>query len=281
MEGEGIARKVTLNDGNKMPMFGLGVFRAPNGDETVNAVKFALKSGYRLIDTAAFYENEAEVGQAIKESGVKREDIFVVTKLRTTQHGYDECLKDFNASLKKLDSGYVDLYLIHTPKNGKNIDSFKAMMKLKEQGLIRSIGVSNFGVNHLKEMEKAGLPTPAVNQIELNPYWRLEDIVNYCREKGIAVMGYCPIFRASKNNDPILVEMASRYKKTVPQLLIRWSVQKDYITIPKSTKPERIQENADIFDFTISDEDMKTLNAMPTEQCCTGLANVTDTPWTD
>ncbi|KAL9975460.1 hypothetical protein ACROYT_G012621 [Oculina patagonica] len=281
MEGEGVARKVTLNDGNKMPMFGLGVYRAPSGEEIVNAVKFALKSGYRLIDTAAYYENEAEVGKAIKESGVNREDIFVVTKLRTTHHGYDECLKEFNASLKKLDSGYVDLYLIHTPTTGRNIDSFKAMMKLKDQGLIRSIGVSNFGVNHLKEMEKAGLPTPAVNQIELNPYWRLEDIVNYCREKGIAVMGYCPIFRTRKNDDPILVKMASRYKKTVPQLLIRWSVQKDYITIPKSTKPERIQENADIFDFTISDEDMKTLNAMPTEQCCIELANVTDTPWTD
>lgn len=278
MEGEGIARKVTLNDGNKMPIFGLGVYR-DNPEEAVKAVKFALQSGYRLIDTAAFYENEAAVGQGIKESGVKREDVFVVTKLLFTCHGYDECLREFNASLQKLDSKYVDLYLIHTPLHGKNIDSFKAMMKLKEQGLIRSIGVSNFGVNHLKEMEKAGLPTPAVNQIELNPYWRLEDIVNYCKEKGITPMGYCPIFRARKNDDPVLMEMASRYKKTVPQLLIRWSVQKNFITIPKSSKPERIQENADIFNFTISDEDMKTLDAMPTEQCCTPLEGVTDCPW--
>lgn len=279
MEGEGIARKVTLNDGNEMPMFGLGVYNA-SPEETVKAAKFALQSGYRLIDTAAFYENEAAVGQGIKESGVKREDIFVVTKLLTGRHGYDECLKEFKASLQKLDTKYVDLYLIHSPSSGKNIDSFKAMMELKEEGLVRSIGVSNFGVNHLKEMEKAGLPTPAVNQIELNPYWRLEDIVNYCKEKGIALMGYCPIFRARKNDDPVLMEMANRYKKTVPQLLIRWSFQKDYITIPKSSKPERIQENADIFDFTISDEDMKTLDAMPTEQCCTPLMGVTDCPWT-
>ncbi|KAJ7337194.1 hypothetical protein OS493_010051 [Desmophyllum pertusum] len=278
MEGEGFARKVTLNDGNKMPMFGLGVFAA-SGEETLRAAKFALKSGYRLIDTAAYYENEAEVGQAIKESGIKREDIFLVTKLRTEGHGYDECLQDFNTSLTKLDVSYVDLFLIHTPRGGKNVDSFKAMMKLKEQGLIRSIGVSNFGVNHLKEMEKAGLPTPAVNQIELNAYWRLEDIVKYCQEKGIAVMGYAPIFRGQKNDDPILVEMASRYKKTVPQLLIRWSFQKGYITIPKSSKPERILENADIFNFTISDEDMKALNAMPTEQCYTPLVNITDCPW--
>ncbi|KAL9975459.1 hypothetical protein ACROYT_G012620 [Oculina patagonica] len=238
-----------------------------------------MQSGYRLIDTAAFYANEAEVGQAIKESGVNREDVFVVTKLQKLGHGYDECLQAFNASLNKLDVSYVDLYLIHHPKPGRNVESFKAMMKLKEQGLIRSIGVSNFGVNHLKEMEKAGLPTPAVNQIELNPYWRLEDIVNYCREKGIAVMGYCPMFQGQKNDDPILVEMASRYKKTVPQLLIRWSVQKDYITIPKSAKPERILENANVFDFTISDKDMETLNSMPKEQCIKLLANVTECPW--
>jgi len=128
-------------------------------------------------------------------------------------------------------------------------------------------------------MEKAGLPTPAVNQIELNPYWQLEDIVNYCKEKGIALMGYCPMFQGQKNDDPILTEMASRYEKTVPQLLIRWSVQRNYITIPKSTKPERILENAKVFDFTINDKDMRTLNSMPTEQCIKPLANMTECPW--
>lgn len=134
-------------------------------------------------------------------------------------------------------------------------------------------------MNHLQEMEKAGLPTPAVNQIELNPFWRLEEVVNYCKEKGIAPMGYCPIFRGRKNDDPTLVKMAKRYNKSVPQLLIRWSVQKNYITIPKSSKPERIQENADVFDFSISDDDMKTLDALPSEQCCTVLRDITNCPW--
>lgn len=277
VEGKGIQAKVTLNDGYQMPLFGLGVYNA-NGDDCRNAVKFALQNGYRLIDTATFYDNEAEVGQAIKESGVKREDIFVVTKLWNADHGYEECLKAFNTSLKKLDTGYIDLYLIHSPSPGGNVDSYKAMLKLQEEGVLRSAGVSNFGVNHLKEMEKAGLPIPAVNQIELNPFWRLDDIVNHCLEKGIAPMGYCPLFRGRKNNDPVLIEMASRYNKTIPQVLIRWSVQKNYITIPKSSKQERILENGDIFDFTISEEDMKTLDNMPAEQC-TNMKDITNSLW--
>ncbi|KAM7441276.1 hypothetical protein ABFA07_009676 [Porites harrisoni] len=277
VDGEGLQSKVTLNDGYKMPLFGLGVFKAL-GDDGKEAVKFALQNGYRMIDTAALYGNEAEVGQAIKDSGLKREDIFVVTKLQSNAHGYNQCLEAFNLSLKKLDIDYVDLYLIHSPTPGENINSYKAMLKLQEQGLIRSLGVSNFGVLHLEEMEKAGLPTPAVNQIELNPFWRLDDIVSHCRQKGIALMGYCPLFRGRKNNDPVLVEMASRYKKTVPQLLIRWSVQKHYITIPKSTQKDRIIENVDVFDFVITEEDMKVLDNMPTEQCAS-LPNITNAPW--
>jgi len=277
VEGEGLQKKITLNDGHKMPLFGLGVYNAV-GDDARQAVKFALQNGYRMIDTAALYGNEAEVGQAIKESGIQREDIFVVSKLWSKHHGYDECLQAFDASLKKLDIGYVDLYLIHTPTPGKNIDSYKALLKLKEEGVLRSVGVSNFGIHHLKEMEKVRLPTPAVNQIELNSFWRLDDIVNYCTEKGIAPMGYCPLFRGRKNDDPVLVEMATRYKKTVPQLLIRWSVQKNYITIPKSTKKERIIENADVFGFVLSEEDMKILDNMPTEQCA-ALRGITESPW--
>lgn len=275
-EEKGLDRKVTLNDGHKIPLFGLGVYNAL-GDDCREAVKFALQNGYQLIDTAAFYKNESEVGEAIKESGVKREDIYVVTKL-SDAHGYDECLQAFHESLKKLDTGYVDLYLIHSPTAGKNIDSYKAMLKLKDQGLIRSVGVSNFGVHHLNEMEKAGLPTPAVNQIELNPFWRLDDIVNYCVEKGIAPMGYCPLFRGQKNGDPTLIEIANRYGKTVPQVLLRWSLQKNYVTIPKTSRKERIVENADVFDFVLSEGDMKILDNMPTEQCAP-LGNVVEAPW--
>lgn len=278
-EGVGLERRVLLNDGQRMPMFGLGVYNTV-GDECVEAVKFALQNGYRLIDSAALYKNESEVGQAIKQSGINREDIFVVTKLWSGAHGYDQCLQAFNESLGKLDTGYVDLYLIHSPAPGKNIESYKAMLRLKEQGVVRSVGVSNFGVHHLMEMEKAGLPTPAVNQIELNAYWRLDEIVNYCTAKGIAPMGYCPLFRGRKNDDPVLVEIARRYEKTVPQVLLRWSVQKNYITIPKTTRKERILENADVFDFVLSEEDMKILDNMPTEQCAT-LGNITGAPWKD
>lgn len=268
---------VALNDGNKMPLFGLGVFNVL-GDSCRDAVKFALQNGYRLIDTASYYKNESEVGQGIKESTIKREDIYVVTKLGSGGHGYDECLQAFHESLNKLDTGYVDLYLIHSPTAGKNIDSYKAMLELKSQGLIKSVGVSNFGVQHLREMEKAGLPMPAVNQIELHPFWRLDDIVNYCLEKGIAPMGYCPLFRGKKNDDPILIEIANRCQKTVPQVLLRWSIQKNYITIPKTSKKERILENSDIFDFALSAEDMKILDKMPTEQCAP-LGDIVEAPW--
>ncbi|XP_001629144.3 uncharacterized oxidoreductase YtbE isoform X1 [Nematostella vectensis] len=266
VQGEGLSSFVTLNDGRKMPLFGLGVFRLETGCEDV--CLFALKNGYRMLDTADIYQNEKEVGSAVRKSGLKREDIYVTTKLKPSEEGHSNALKYAKESIKKLDIGYVDLFLIHTPRPGNIIAAYDALLTLKEEGLIRSVGVSNFGVHHLEELRKAGCRTPAINQIEINPFWRQEEIIKYCNKHGITVEGYAPVFRGCKFDHPVLVEMSERYGKTVAQIMIRWSVQKQYITIPKSSNPERILENAQVFDFVISEKDMKNLETFPAERCC-------------
>ncbi|XP_031568628.1 uncharacterized protein LOC116303257 [Actinia tenebrosa] len=281
IEGEGLTATVTLNDGHKMPLFGLGVYQA-KPEETSNATTTAIQHGYRMIDTAALYGNEKEVGEGIKKSGVNREDIFVTSKVYPNKenHGYNESIRAVKESLAKLDTGYIDLYLIHSPSPGKNIETYDGLLKMKEEGLIRSVGVSNFGIHHLEALKKSGRPTPAVNQIELNCFCRREDTVKYCRDHGIVLEGFCPIFRGRKNNDPCLVEIAKRYNKTVPQLLNRWSVQKQFVTIPKSVKPDRIMENAQIFDFVISDKDMQVLDNLPTERCSfLNMKEPAEAPW--
>lgn len=268
-----LSSKLRLADGNEMPFYGLGVFQASKSD-TVDAVVHALKNGYRLIDTAQYYENEEGVGEAIKKSGIPRSEIFVTTKL--LQHGYDICKTSFMESLKKLQLEYVDLFLIHNPQGGKNLESYDAMVELQKQGLIKSIGVSNFNVIHLEEFRKAGKPTPAVNQIELHPYLRQTEIVKYCLEHNIAVMGFTPLTRGKKLDDPPLVEIAKKYNKTTAEILLRWSVQKGYITIPKSINPERIVANSKVFDFWISEEDMQKMETFPEERC---TKVTTDQPW--
>nr|KAG5707719.1 hypothetical protein BaRGS_003294 [Batillaria attramentaria] len=201
--------------------------------------------------------NQADVGEGVKKAGLKREDVFLVTKL--WENGYESCRDEFSASLNALDCGYVDLYLIHSPSAGRVVESYKAMMEFQQKGLIRSVGVSNFGIHHLEGMKKAGLPTPAVNQIELHPWMKRQDLVRYCRENGIAVMGYSPLVKAERLKDPTLVSVAKNINRTVGQTLIRYSVQMGYITIPKTTRPERITENADVFDWSIPEEEMARL----------------------
>lgn len=262
-----ISARITLNDGVSMPLFGLGVYEASSGvgGEAEKAVEYAISKGYRLIDTAEFYQNEADVGRGVKNSGIKREDVFVVTKL--WDNGYSRCKKIFNESLKKLDLKYVDLYLIHAPSSGKVVETYKAMLELKEQGLIRSVGVSNFGVQHLEGLASAGLPKPSVNQIELHPWQQKLDIVKYCRANGVTVMGYSPLVKGQRFDDKTLNQIAKKYKKTTAQILIRWSVQHGYITIPKSSKPQRIVENMQVFDWSIDDADMAVLNSFPDKSC--------------
>jgi diketogulonate reductase-like aldo/keto reductase len=265
MSSLNINSTIKLNDGYEMHLFGLGVYEAEGGESgpAERAVLCALQNGYRMIDTAQYYRNEEDVGKAIKKSGVPRENVYVVTK--QAQHGYNVCRNDITDSLKKLDLDYIDLYLIHWPTGGKVVETYKAMVEYQKKGVIRSIGVSNFGVHHLEALKAAGCPTPAVNQIHLHPFCKQEAIVEYCKRNGIAVMGYSPLTRGKKLGYPALQEIAKKYNTSPAQILLRWGVQSGYITIPKSEKPERIISNADIYNFNISPEDMQALNNFPNE----------------
>ncbi|XP_067687431.1 glyoxal reductase-like [Haliotis asinina] len=262
-----LSSTITLNDGYTMPMFGLGMYlsKSGSGASAERAVTYALKNGYKLIDTAEFYGNESDVGRGIKASGLRREEYFVVTKVWT--NGADVCRSAFTTSLKKLDIGYIDLYLIHSPGKGKIVETYKTMMDFQKQGLVKSIGVSNFGVHHLEGMKAAGLPTPTVNQIELHPWMKKKDIVQYCRANNIAVMGYSPLVKGQRFNEPSLVEVAERLGRTTAEVLIRYSVQMGYITIPKSDKPERILGNTSVFEWEIPQLDMDVLNSFPESSC--------------
>ncbi|CAH1795627.1 unnamed protein product [Owenia fusiformis] len=269
---------VELNDGFKMPMFGLGVYKMEDDAECAECVNVALSNGYKMIDTAEMYKNEEGVGRGLKKSGLKREDYFVVTKLMT--FGHQPATNAFKQSLKKLGLEFVDLYLIHTPRSSKAkiLDSYRAMIELQKKGLIRSIGVSNFGVKHLEILKEEGLPTPAVNQIELHPFQHHKDIVEYCRANNIAVMGYSPLGKGKRLDDPDLLQIANKYQKTVPELCIRWSVQNGFITIPKSVNHQRIIDNTHCFDWSITDDDMRIILELPQWSCMSnGLRRVDST----
>ncbi|CAF1317289.1 unnamed protein product [Adineta steineri] len=250
--------RITLNDGHSMPIFGLGLYQAESSSKTIQIITDAIKLGYPMIDTAEIYKNESQFGEAVKK-GIKREEIFLTTKLFTTEGGCEGCQKSFKNSLEQLATDYVDLYLLHAPQGGHVIEVYKEIVKLQKEGKIRSIGVSNFGVEHLEWLKQAGF-VPAVNQIELHPWWQNEDIVNYCRTNNIAIEGYSPLGKSRFLDDPYLIKVSQKYNKTPAQILIRWSLQNGFITIPKTTSGiERLKENMDVFDFKLSDEDMKDI----------------------
>ena len=251
-----ITTTIKLSSGYEMPALGLGMFRLNPGTESIDAVLNAMEAGYRHFDTASFYANEAELGIAIRRSGIAREEIFVTTKLWNADHGYAQALKAFDTSLKKLKIDYIDLYLIHWPVKGMREQSWKALETLTGSGLARSIGVSNYMVSHLKEcLSRAELPV-AANQFELNPYLQTRDLVRLCHENNIAIQAYSPLTRGKKFKDRKLVEIAGKYDKTPAQILIRWALQHGFSVLPKSANRVRIVENANVFDFSISDEDM-------------------------
>lgn len=250
----------TLNNGVEMPLLGLGVFAPSQANEVQQAIEWALEMGCRLIDTAAAYGNEREVANAIRASGIPRSDIFITTKVWNDDQGYTRTLRAFNRSLERLGLDVVDLYLIHWPIKEHRHETWRALEKIYSEGRARAIGVSNHYPNHLDELLTEAHITPAVNQFEFSPYSYLPDVLAYCHEKNIQPEGYAPLVRGEKNNDPKLVALAEKYGKSTYQLLIRWSLQHGVVTIPKSVKRERIQENFDVWDFTISDEDMALLN---------------------
>lgn len=264
--------KIVLNNGVKMPVIGFGVFRVEEGDEVVNVVKAALASGYRMIDTAMIYKNEEGVGRAIRESGIPREEIFVTTKLWNLDQGYETALKAIDVSLAKLGLDYVDLYLIHWPtatgelRTGESInkreETWKAMEEIYKSGKAKAIGVSNYMINHLEEMKSYQTIPPAVNQFEFHPFLYLEELLNYCKQEGIQVEAHSPFFDGKGADSEVIQKIASKYNKTWAQVVLRWSLQHGAIPLPKSVQPERIKENLDVFNFEISDEDMKALNGL-------------------
>jgi len=245
-----------------MPLFGLGVWAAQSGKETYDAVLSALNAGYRHIDTAEMYGNERDVGAAVNDSGLKREEVFVTTKLWDSGLGYDHALKAFDVSLQKMNLDYVDLYLIHWPEKGSQLKIWRALERIKKEGRSRSIGVSNFAPRHLKELLVEGSEHPVVNQIELNPFLQQEHIYSFCQKENIHLTGYCPLSRGNRFDDPNLSRIAKEMKKSAAQVMIRWALQRRHTVIPKSVSPIRIKANANVFDFNLNNEQMKILNGL-------------------
>ena len=245
-----------------IPVVGLGVYQMTPGMPTRTAVRAALTGGYRHVDTARIYENEEDVGAAIRESGVPRKDIFLTTKLWNADHGYDKALKACDASLKRLGVEQLDLYLVHWPVAKKRDDTWRAMEQLLKEKKTRAIGVSNYTVRHLEELLQGSDVVPAVNQIELHPFLFARDIASFCEKKGIVVEAYSPLTRGERLDDPTIVRIANALGKTPAQVLIRWGLQHGFVSLPKSAHAKRIAENFAVFDFEIPAAQMKTLDAL-------------------
>ncbi len=257
-----ISSATILNNGVKMPWLGLGVFRAQEGEEVENAVRIAIEHGYRSIDTAAVYQNEVGVGKAVRESGIPREEIFLTSKVWNSDQGYHSTLHAFEESLEKLQTNYLDLYLIHWPKGKLSVETWKAMEELYEKKRIRAIGISNFLVHHLENFLPQCKVIPAVNQVEFHPELIQPELLNYCNQKNIQMEAWSPIMKGRVVSLPVIQALAAEYGKTTVQIVLRWDIQKEIVTIPKSVSPERIISNADIFDFELSDEDMAKIDRL-------------------
>ncbi|WP_010647928.1 aldo/keto reductase [Oceanobacillus massiliensis] len=253
---------VTLNNGVMMPGFGLGVYKAANDETVVNAVKFAIQNGYRSIDTASYYDNEEGVGQGIRESGIAREDIFVTSKVWNDEQGYESTLEAFDRSLKKLKMDYLDLYLVHWPVRGKYKETWRALEKLYAEGKVRAIGVSNFHPHHLEDLMRDSQVKPAINQVEYHPHLAQLELRDFCEKEHIQLEAWSPLKRGQLLNEPILTEIAEKHGKSAAQVILRWDIQNNVITIPKSVTKERIIANADIFDFSLTEEDMEKINRL-------------------
>ncbi|MFD0051021.1 aldo/keto reductase [Actinomycetes bacterium NPDC127524] len=258
--------RVTLNNGTKMPWFGLGVFKVEEGPELVEAVKTAIKHGYRSIDTAAIYGNEEGVGQGIregmKEAGITREELFVTSKVWNSDLGSEAAIEAYELSLKKLGLEYLDLYLIHWPVEGKYKDAWRGLEKLYQDGKVKAIGVSNFQVHHLKDLMKDAKVKPVVNQVELHPRLTQKEVRAYCKEQGIQVEAWSPLMQGQLLDHPVLAEIASKHNKTIAQVILRWDLQHEVITIPKSVKEQRITGNAQVFDFHLTEDEMVKIDEL-------------------
>mmetsp|Transcript_28056 Transcript_28056/g.49745 ORF Transcript_28056/g.49745 Transcript_28056/m.49745 type:complete len:322 (-) Transcript_28056:110-1075(-) len=253
----------TLNDGYKMPVLGLGTYLMEPGNETYTTVLAALKMGYRMIDTASYYQNEGDVGRAIRDSGIPRSEIWVSTKVWNDDHGYDKCIQAGMKSNMTLGVGYIDLLLIHWPTGGKIVETYKALMHLRDIGVTRSIGVSNFEVSDLDMLQ--GLPTPSVNQIQLHPlnYQSSTPLIERCRAAQVQVQAYGSVLTGRSDLLSSANDIGAHYNKTSYQVMLRWALDKNFQIIPKSTHTDYLAENFDVFDFTLTAEDTNFLESLP------------------
>ncbi|MGG2091025.1 aldo/keto reductase [Priestia aryabhattai] len=257
---------VTLHNGVKMPGFGLGVFKVEEGPELVNAIKVAIKHGYRSIDTAAIYGNEEGVGQGIreglKEAGISRENVFITSKVWNADLGYDATIAAYETSLKKLRLDYLDLYLIHWPVEGKYKEAWRALETLYKEGKVKAIGVSNFQAHHLKNLMEDAEIKPVINQVEYHPRLTQKELQAFCEKHHIQLEAWSPLMQGELLDNEVLTEIANKHNKSVAQVILRWDVQNGIITIPKSTKEHRIVENASIFDFELTKEEMERIDEL-------------------
>jgi diketogulonate reductase-like aldo/keto reductase len=260
--GEPLARSVTLRNGVRMPLLGLGVYQSRPGATTREAVRAALEVGYRHVDTARVYGNERDVAAAIEASGVPRGEVFVTTKLWNADQGYDSALAAFDASEKRLGGGKVDLYLIHFPVERVRRDSWRALVRLEEEGRVRAVGVSNYTVRHLTELLGESPLAPAVNQVEFHPFLQQRELLAFCRGKGIQLEAYAPLVKGQRLDHPVVKRVAEAQGRTPAQVLLRWCLEHEVVVIPKSVHAERIEENARVFDFALAPEEVAALDAL-------------------
>ncbi|MEO2205886.1 aldo/keto reductase [Paenibacillus pabuli] len=252
----------TLYNGVKMPWLGFGVFKVKDGEEVVEAVKTAIQAGYRSIDTAKAYNNETGVAQGIRESGVAREDLFITTKVWNSDQGYESTLAAFEASMERLELEYLDLYLIHWPVKGKYKDTWRALEKLHKEGRIRAIGVSNFQIHHLEDLMMDATIKPAVNQVELHPLLIQSELREYCSKHQIQIEAWSPLGQGNLLEHPLLQDIAAKHRKSPAQVILRWDLQNGIVTIPKSVTPQRIQDNASLYDFELTAEEIEQINGL-------------------
>lgn len=253
---------IQIRSGISMPRAGLGVFQSARGEETRDAVREALRLGYRHIDTARVYGNEQDVGAAVRDSGVPRSEVWITTKLWNDDQGYDASLRAFDASLTRLGLDYIDLYLLHWPVTGKRLESWRGLEKLLGDGRVRAIGVSNFMEHHLQELLNHATIVPAVNQIELSPFLQQRQVRSLCHTHGIVVEAYSPLTKGLRLHHPTVTAIAEQIGRSPAQVLLRWALQHDLVVLPKSVRPERIAENLALFDFELNTDAMARLDAL-------------------
>lgn len=270
MDWHRLTDMAVLNNGTKMPCIGYGTYKTPN-EEIYDAVTAALKAGYRHIDTAAYYKNEEGIGRALKDCGIPREEIFVTSKVWNTDRGYESTKKAFARSMENLGFDYIDLYLIHWPANRKmfgeeakkiNADTWRALEELYAEGKVKAIGVSNFWPHHLEELMEMAKVKPMVNQIEFHPGWAQLEVVDYCQKNDIVVEAWSPLGRSAVLGNEVLKGIAEKYGKGTAQVCIRWVMQHGVVPLPKTVTPARMTENADVFDFELTEEEMLAIDAL-------------------